>query len=149
MKIRIPVLEQSWDIAALFAPPTPDEDKVLFLSFLIEKVNEIINKRILNLNKLEQGSKIIKQVSIGGKEYRVTRILSFLGDNLTFNSSLELVFSKDAVMNPTGWSADQLARLLEYGNNKNETLKYISLIFREVKTNLKTYWTQFYEVRNE
>lgn len=146
MRLAVPTLGDNWDIAAIFTPSIVTGDEIPFAKFLLNAAANEFSKVNDRLTQSEMSMGVKKVTKIAGLEYRTTELISFVSNSMEVYEGPEIGFSK-TVLKRTGLNADQIARILEYGNTENTPGGYISTVFRALKNNMNALWVAFYASR--
>lgn len=143
MRINIPDFASTWDVAAIFSPAVALEQQEAFADFMLDMVKQEFTNLVTRLTEQELAFQSKFKTFINGYEFNTTELVSFVSSSLVLTEGPSIEFN-DNKFSYTGVTADQVARILEYGNLENKPGSYISRVFKRVNMNTASYWAIFY-----
>lgn len=145
MVMEVPALKDIWPVASLYAPSVPDNERRPFANFMLSKIVEEFEHDISYVNLRNRQMGIVSQVKLKGTLYRLVDIMSFVSMSMFINEDYNLEISKTNIYGNTGYSAEQLFRLVYYGNQDNVPNRIMVSIFDRIKQRMATYWLVYYK----
>lgn len=144
MKLDIGTLSDEWEFASLLEDFKWEPE---FGYYLAKKVEWEVESLIERIRTLERATGVANVIVIDGQQYRLTMILAFIGTSFVVKEQ-EMYLSDNEYLN-TKRTADQLARIIEYGNEVNTPLCLISKVLGSIKKKLKAYWAEYTEAKDD